>query len=64
MNKLEDTMIPKTFKCLVSKAKYESKCLHSFLHYNWHSNSLLNDVGIYLKNKFQLRGTFKVGKVF
>ena len=31
MNKLDDIMIQKTFKCLVSKLTYESKCLRSLL---------------------------------
>ena len=33
MNKLDDTMIQKNLKYLVSKDKYESKCLRSLLHH-------------------------------
>ena len=46
MNKLYDTMIQKTFRCLVM---------------GWHSNPLHNNVSIYLNKKFHLKGSFKGG---
>ena len=45
--------------CLVSKEKYKSK-FHCYI-IDWHSDSLRNNVSIYLNKKIQLRWTFKGG---
>ena len=59
MNKLDDKMTEKTFKMSCKQERIELKIyVHCFI-IGWYSNSLHNNVNIYLNKNFQLRGNFK-----
>ena len=55
MNKLDDTMIQKPLKCLVSKEKYVSKLLRSLLHH-WLAYIVIHCATMYSFEKNKLSG--------